>query len=204
MVAPLESPGLSDACLRLIEILNEAALPGDATDHAWIVQRIWHHAERLGEGQQQEYLADLLLTGFLLERGIDPAQIPQLNGRDFPEHSLRAVPPLLKIGCPSSSWRLIEKGVLEYEGTVWGGEGRWVIQGRTLKPLLDEWHELGEQMVMQHVARGLVPLVHDASQPPQVKINGIDRKTGRKWLQDLRSCLQHIGGGTLPHLMVDA
>src|SRR5690606_27058446 len=153
--------------------------------------------------EHQSYFAELLLTGLLLERTADPTQVPQLHGRGFPEHYLRAVPPLLKIGCPPGSWRLVEKGVLAYEGTGWSGEGRWVIRGQSLKPLMEEEHELGERMVMLHIARGLIPLVHDVRRPPRIQMTGVDRKTGRKWLQELRSCLQFMGGGCLPHLIVD-
>ncbi|WFB34853.1 hypothetical protein P3T73_11850 [Kiritimatiellota bacterium B12222] len=204
MVSFLPKPELPETCLRLIEALRESGLPGELSDHEWMAQRIYHFAEQLGEGTQTDYLADLLLTGLLLERGCNPAKSKKLSERNFPDHYLRAVPPLLKVGCPPSSWRLVEKGVLVYEGQVWGNEGRWVIKGQTLKPLLDEWHELGEQLVMQHVAKGLIPLVHDAGEPPQIKINGVDRKTGRKWLTALKECLNSIGGDKLPHLIVEA
>jgi len=204
MVAPVKTAELSDAVLRVIDILRESGLPGENSDHEWIALRIRHFAENLAEGDSSEYLTDLLITGLLVERGMDPSLSPQLQGRDFPENSLKAVPPLLKIGCPVHSWRLVEKGVLTYEGTVWGDESRWVIRGQMLAPLVEEWHELGEQMLLQHVARGLVPLVHDSQFPPQIKLNGVDRTTGRKWLQGLRSCLQHFGGPCLPHLMMDA
>lgn len=203
MVAALEQPELTGHGLRLLEILSDSGLPGARSDHEWMAQRIWSYAKNLETPDACEYLADLLTTGFLLEHGIDPSTLTQLQGRDFPDAALRAVPPLLKIGCPASSWRLVEKGVLCYEGTVWGGEGRWVIRGQILKPLTDEWHELGEQMVLQHVARGLVPLVHDFHTPPQIKLSGVDRKTGRKWLAGLRDCLAHLGGSRLPHLMIE-
>lgn len=204
MVAPIYQPALSETARRLLEILKQSGLPGDEADHVWMAGRIGHYAESLGDSRSPDDLADLLVTGFLLAHGMDPAGLTQLNGRDFPDAVLRAVPPLLKIGCPASSWHLVEKGVLCYEGPVWGGEGRWVIRGQILKPLMDEWHELGEQLVMQHVARGLVPLVHDSLAPTQIKLNGVDRKTGRKWLAGLRSCLQQLGGDRLPHLLLDA
>ncbi|MGA0369606.1 MAG: hypothetical protein ACO3N7_09170 [Kiritimatiellia bacterium] len=203
MVSPIAENPLSAPENRLVGLLEKSGLPGDKNDHVWIARRLREYAARAAAENQVEYLADLFLTSLLLERGLDPAGLPELQGARFPEAALKAVPPLLKIGCPALSSKLVEKGVLTYEGRVWGGEGRWVIQGQKLKPLTAEWHEMGEEMIFQHIARGLVPLTRPPHGIPQIKLQGLDRDTGRKWIRGLRSCLERLGGNPLPHLMLD-
>ena len=202
MVASIEKSALSDSGLRIIHILQEAGLPGDSTDHEWMATRLVHHAERLGNGKQTNYIADLLVSGLLMDHGIDPGCAKALQGRKFPQESLKAVPVLLKIGCPTSSWQLIDRGLLSFEGKVWGGTERWVLNGQLLKPLSDTWHELGEERMLKNIARGLIPLVHDVDTLPQIKVTGVDRKIGRSWLKQLSSYLDAAADGLVPHLVL--
>lgn len=195
MVAFLGQIQAPESTRRMIEIFQQAGLPGDAEDHVWMANRLHRIAENVAEGTGVAYVEDLLISGLLLERGFDPAHSSHLQGREFPEHCLRAVPGLLKRGFPRSSWQLVEKGVLVFEGAVWGKTERWVIQGQLLKPLLDTWHEIGEQLVFKNVAGGLSPLLNENL---QIKISGVDRETGRQWLSGIR----HNLPGSSVHLFV--
>jgi hypothetical protein len=195
MVAFIGQTQAPESTRRMVEIFQQAGLPGEAEDHVWMANRLHRIAENVDEGPRVAYITDLLISGLLLERGFDPAHSTHLQGRDFPEHCLRAVPGLLKHGFPRSSWQLVERGVLVFEGVVWGKTERWVIQGQLLKPLLDTWHEIGEQLVFKNLAGGLSPLLNENL---QIKISGVNRETGREWLAGLR---QNLPGGR-GHLFV--
>lgn len=190
MVAVLETVEGAGPSRRTMEILQQAGMPGEARDHAWMAGKLDRIAAKLDAGRgRSDYVADLLISGLLLERGLDPSGCPHLVGREFPDHCLRAVPGLLKCGFPLRSWQLVESGVLVAEGRGWGGGERWAIQGQKLKPLLDTWHEMGEQMVLKHLAEGLRPLVSEAGDNLQIRLSGLDRGRARQWLMRLREWL---------------
>lgn len=202
MVSAVGNPVLEACREMLMQRLKEAALPGERSDHQWIAERILGFAGQLGEGPDVTRIAELLITGFLMDYGMDPAPLPETDGERFSEPALRAVPSLLKAGCPAVSWQLIDKGVLEFHGKAWGGEARWIIRGSLLQHVLEEWHELGEHLVMRRLAGALLPFVSDPDTPSQVKILGVDRGTGRRWVEELRACFVYLGQEPLPHLMV--
>jgi hypothetical protein len=90
---------------RMLTIMREVDFPGEHIDHIWMTRRLEAFACKLNQGVPSDYLEDLLLSGLLLERGFDVTASSQLNGRCFPDRWLRAVPSLLKHGCPESCWR---------------------------------------------------------------------------------------------------
>lgn len=180
---------------RMLTVLREVDFPGETEDHIWMTRRLEAYARKLNQGVPSDYLEDLLLSGLLLERGFDITTSPQLNGRCFPDRWLRAVPSLLKKGCPESSWRLIEKGVIRFEGKSAGkvNSSRWCIDGKLLEPLFTEWHELGACLVFQNLALALHPLMQEPSESAEITLTGTNRYTGRQWLRELKSALRALG-----------
>jgi hypothetical protein len=187
---------------RLAAIMREVGFPGENQDHIWIARRLEAFACKLNQGTPSDYLEDLLLSAILMERGFDPAEAPQLAGRCFPDQWLRAVPRLLKIGCPESSWRLIESGILRFDGDGFGHAHRWCIEGQHLQTCFLEWYEMAESLVFKNLARGLAPLIQDSSRQAEIKITGTSRQTGRQWLRELKSALHALGADPSPHRLV--
>lgn len=184
---------------RLLTIMREVDFPGGKEDHHWMAHRLETFACKLNEGSPSDFLEDLLLSGLLMERGFDVSASSQLHGRCFPDRWLRAVPALLRHGCPESSWRLIETGVLRFDGEGSGHCHQWCIEGRHLKPYLLAWHELGKCLIFQNLARGLLPLIQDASGQAEITLTGADRHTGRHWLRELKSALRALGSEPASH-----
>lgn len=187
---------------RMLTIMRDVDFPGEPGDHLWMARRLETFACKLNRGTPSDFLEDLLLSGLLLERGFAVTSSPQLNGRCFPDTWLRSVPTLLTHGCPESSWRLIETGVLRFEGQGTGSSHRWCIEGRHLTPYCHEWYELGECLIFQNLARGLLPLLQDASGKTEIKITGANRHTGRHWLRELKSALRALGTDPALHLLL--
>ncbi len=79
---------------------------------------------------------------------------------------------------------------------------RWCIKGRHLTPYCRKWYELGECLIFQNLARGLLPLIRDAPEQTEIKITGANRHTGRHWLRELKSALCALGTDPAPHLLL--
>lgn len=202
MVSAVQNLTNDNSCSRLVAILKETGLPGEASDHEWIAIRLQHHAENVSHTHNPEYLADLFVSGMLLERGLDPSKSKHLEGRRFPEAYLTSAPKLLQIGCPQATWQLVESGLLSYGGTVWGKTDRWILQGQRLKSVADDWHELGQSAIMKKISHGLIPLIHDSSSPLQIKLTGVDREQGRRWLDELNLQLRSTTPSQKPHIFL--
>jgi hypothetical protein len=202
MVSAVQDLTPEKASHRLISILKETGLPGEDSDHQWIASRLQHHAESLSHVHSSQYVADLLVSGILIERGLDPSKSKYLAGRGFPEACLRSAPKLLQIGCPKSTWELIEAGILSYQGTVWGKTDRWVLHGSFFRSVTDTCHELGRHAVMNKIARGVIPLLHDSGSPVQIQLTGMSRDQGRRCLDELTSQLHRAAPNHKPHLFL--
>jgi|GEM_PF-1103667 len=202
MVSAVQNLAKDNSCRRLVAILKETGLPGEASDHEWIAIRLQHHAENVSHTHNSEYLADLFVSGMLLERGLDPSKSKHLEGRGFPEAYLSSAPKLLQIGCPQATWQLVESGLLSYEGSDSEKSGRWVLKGHLLKSVSDHWHELGESLMIQRVAKGLIPLICDSSSSVTIHLRGVDRFVGRKWLHELHQHLPASEEGKAPCFQV--
>jgi len=183
----------SPAPARLLAALTEAEFPGDTKDHHWIASRLHKQAARLNLEQPSEELEDLLLAGLLRERGFDPENCPHLHDRAFPESWLRAAPVLLRCRSCSITWPLIRNGVLRRESGLMPRQSRWRIDGEALLPLTRDWHELGEHLMFANLARTLVALLGDDRPEGEVKITGVSRDTGRRWLKQLQGGLCDLG-----------
>lgn len=188
--------------LRLTECLREAGVPGDTEDHDWIARKLMRCRNRMDPESAAPRLEDLLLSGFLLGLGLNPAACSRLEGACFPDTWLRAVPSLLRSGCPPQTWGLVRQGVVSYDGSPPGVAARWKIDGARLRPFLEEWHELGETLVFRNLARGLAPLMEGGAKDVQVALKGVELRAGRRWLRELRGALEPLMPGQPVHLVV--
>ncbi|MEX2606065.1 MAG: hypothetical protein WD708_01870 [Kiritimatiellia bacterium] len=189
---------------RMLSIMRDVDFPGGHDDHMWMARRLEAFSCKLNQGSPSAFLEDLLLCGLLMERGFDISDSPQLAGRCFPDRWLRAVPRLLTSGCPESSWRFIEKGVIRFEGkgAGKGNSSRWCIDGKLLEPLFLEWHELGACLIFQNLALALQPLMQEPPESAEITITGTNRHTGRQWLRELKSALRALGTDPSLHRLV--
>jgi hypothetical protein len=186
--------------LRITDALQEAGLPGEREDHQWIARRL-NRCLDLVEGDADR-LEPLLVSGLLLEMGQDPSRVSGLQGRSYPDSWLRSVPPLLRSGFPVRTWQLVEGGVLTYEGKGLGSVPRWRINGRALKPLLDQWHELAGELTAVTLAKALLPLAIDEKNGLQVTCAGLPIAEARAWAAGLRASLKKQHPDARVHVIV--
>ncbi len=176
---------------RIREWLREADLPGEDSDVAWVSEGLHQALTMLDPHEEDPHVEALLTMGLLQDLGLQVPEGSSLLEMELPDSWLRAVSPLLRSGFAPQTWRLVECGVLDYRGPRWGELPEWVLDGRSIRPLLEEWYELGETLIFRTLARGLLPLLM-AEERIQVRLVHTSRKEGKAWLQALQQALASL------------
>lgn len=181
--------------------MRQIELPGEASDHVWMGQRLEQAVEQMAERMSHERGQELLISGLAMEMGLDLSSAEDLEGAVFPEQWVRSVPALLQCGFPTLGWRLVESGLLRVEmGSFDAKKVVWRLDVRSIESSMDDCFELGHQTLLKPIVEGLMSILLGQDTNAHLSVRASSMEESRKWVKWIRDTWSKISDAPIPHI----
>jgi hypothetical protein len=175
---------------RFAELLRDAGVCGEASDHRWMARTLTAVADAL-DASGEDLTTERLLAAAHLAGLNEPEAAEQICAAfDLPDSEMTAMRELLRSASLSpEGWRMIRLGVCRFDRDR-GGKGlRWEIDGVKLLEVTRVWHELGERMMFRRLVRAFCRWVAFRNGNVEVVIRRAPQEAGPRWIEELRGAL---------------
>lgn len=176
---------------RFLELLGDAGVSGEVSDHEWMAVFLAEVAGVLDPGGEDVVTERLLAAAHLagLNEGMAARNLIEAFG--LPENHVLAMRELLRTASLSpEGWQMIRMEVCGLKRARGQNQLRWEIDGEKLLAVSRVWHELGERVMFRRLVGAFCRWVAYWEGNVEVVIRRAPADAGRRWVDELRGALE--------------